>query len=126
MLSNLNLVSLHGLNNLRKLQYDIDISQLSEIHQQLQTVSSSLISEVNFTLYSEFHINDATYKTLDDIEHLMIHSLPALLVVTLTWFPPYGQQITWDDCVSRSVKALPKLHQKGILRTLLPPPDKLE
>ena len=123
MLSNLDLFSLHGLNNLRKLQYAIYGSQLSLTHRQLQTVSFSLISEVNFTFYYALTIYDDTHKTLNDIEHLMIQNFPALLVVTLTWVPPRDKSITWDDCVSRSVKALPKLHQKGLLRPLLPPPS---
>ena len=127
MLYNLHLVSLHGLNNLRKLHYGIYQSELSGIHQQLQTVSSSLISEVNFRFYSnEYSVNDDTYKTLNDIDHLIIQNFPALLIVTITWTPYHRDTITWDDCVSRSVKALPKLHQKGILRPLLPPPCDLE
>ena len=121
MLSNLNLVSLHGLNNLRKLQYDIDISQLSEIHQQLQTVSSSLISEVNFT-YDDSVGPDHGYKDWNEIDNLVMKNFPALLRVTIEWIPFKRNQITWDDCVSHSVAALPKLHQKGILHPLLPPP----
>ena len=121
MLSNLDLFSLHGLNNLRKLHYDIDQSQLSEIHQQLQTVSSSLISEVNFTLHHGYRIVADTYKTLNDIDHLIIQNFPALLIVTITWIPNLPGRITWNDCVSHSIAALPKLHHKGILRPLLPP-----
>ena len=124
MLSNLDLFSLHGLNNLRKLQYDIDGSQLSETHWQLRTVSFSLISEVNFTYY--LRVNDGEYKEWNDIDHFMIQNLPALVIVTMTWIPLYGQKITWDDCISHSVRALPKLHQKGTLRPLLPPPNKLK
>ena len=120
MLSNLDLFSLHGLNNLRKLQYDIDGSQLSEIHRQLQTVSSSLISEVNFTHY--LRVNDDEHRKWNDIDHFMIQNFPALFIVTMTWILLFGEKITWDDCVSRSVRALPKLHQKGILRPLFPPP----
>ena len=124
MLSNLDLASLHGLNNLRKLHYDFDRSKLSEIPKQLQTVSSSLISEVNFTYY--LRGNDGEHREWNDIDHFMIQNFPALLIVTMTWFPRYKAKITWDDCVSHSVRALPKLHQKGILRTLLPPPEMLK
>ena len=125
MLSDLNLVSLHGLNNLRKLQYDEDISRLSGIHQQLRTISSSLISEVNFKYYDSDR-GDHGYRYWNDIDNLMIQNFPALVIVTMTWIPPYVPKITWDDCVSHSVRALPKLHQKGILRPLLPPPENLE
>ena len=127
MLSNLDVASLQGLNNLRKLQYNINAKKaLSWLLQQLRTVSSALISEVNFTFDCQYDLNDDDYKNLNDIDHLMIRNFPALLVVTLTWVPHYSERITWDDCVSRSVKALPKLHQKGILRPLLPPPRCLE
>ena len=125
MLSNLNLVSLDGLNNLRKLQYAIDGSQISKIYDQLRTVSSSLISEVDFKC-RPMRENDGHYKHWNYIDHLMIQSFPALLIVTITWIPNLPGIITWNDCVSRSVKALPKLHQKGILRPLLPPPRKLK
>ena len=102
-------------------------SELSEIHQQLQTVSSSLISEVNFTFhYDEYSVDDDIYKTLNDIDHLIIQNFPALLIVTIKWIPTLLERITWDDCVSHSAKALPKLHQKGILRPLLPPPVNLK
>ena len=124
MLSNLDLFSLHGLNNLKKLQYDIDGSQLSLTHRQLQTVSLSLISEVNFTYY--LRVNDVEHREWNDIDHFMIQNFPALVVVTMTWIPPYKEKITWDDCVSHNVRALPKLHQKGILHTLLPPPKSLK
>ena len=99
-------------------------SELSEIHQQLQTVSSSLITEVNFKYYDWGNYNG--YRDWNDIDNLMIQNFPALVIVTITWIPPPKKRITWVDCVSRSVKALPKLHQKGILRTLLPPPDNLK
>ena len=85
-----------------------------------------MISEVNFTSHYDFNIYDDTYKTLNDIDHLMIQNFPALLIVTMTWIPFHGLRITWDDCVSCSVKALPKLHQKGILRPILPPPESLK
>ena len=124
MLSNLDLFSLHGLNNLRKLQYDIDESQLSEIYQQLQTASSSLTSEVNFTFHQT--VNDGQYREWNDIDHFMIQNFPALFIVTMTCIPFYGEKITWDDCFSHSVSALPKLHRKGILRPLLPPPENLK
>ena len=124
MLFNLDQCSLHGLNNLRKLQYDIDGSQLSQTHRQLQTVSLSLISEVNFTYHQTF--NDAEDREWNDIDHFMIQSFPALLIVTMTWFHRYEVRITWDDCISHSVRALPQLHQKGILRPLLPPPNNLK
>ena len=106
------------------MQYEIDETQLSETHWRLRTVSSSLISEVNFTYYLK--VNDGEHREWGDIDHFMIQNFPALVIVTMTWFPRYGMKITWDNCVSRSVKALPKLHQKGILRPLLPPPGKLK
>ena len=126
MLYNLDLASLHGLNNLRKFQYDFDRSKLSEIPKQLQTVSSSLISEVNFTFYHDNYLRYDDYIDLDDIDYLMIQQFPALLMVTIIWIFPPGQRITWDDCVSRSVKALPKVHAKGILCPLLSPPQNLK
>ena len=104
----------------------MDISQLSEIHQQLQTVSSSLISEVNFTFHYDVNVNTDIYKTLNDIDNLIIQNFPALLKVTMTWIPNPPGRTTWNDCVSNSVAALPKLHHKGILRPLLPPPEFLE
>ena len=112
------------MNNLRKLQYDIDESQLSKTHWQLRTGSFSLISEVNFTYHQTF--NDGQYREWNDIDHFMIQNFPALVIVTMTWIPLDGEKITWDDCVSHSVRALPKLHQKGILRPLLPPPKMLK
>ena len=112
------------MNNLRKLQYEIKMSQLSDIHRQLQTVSFALISEVNFT-YSLMD-NGGEHREWDNIDHFMIQNFPALVIVTMTWIPLYGMKITWDNCVSHSVKALPKLHQKGILRPLLPPPENLK
>ena len=112
------------MNNLRKLQYDIDETQLSKTHWQLQTVSLSLISEVNFTYYQIGR--NAKYSEWDDIDHLMIQNFPALVIVTMTCIPLYGKKFTWNDCVSHSVRALPRLHQKGILRPLLPPPEKLK
>ena len=127
MLSNLDLFSLHGLKSLRKLQYDIERPQLSEIHRHLRTVSFSLISEVNFTCHQS--PNNGEYREWNDIDHFMIQNFPALVIVTMTWIPshmPYEIKFTWGDCVSRSVAALPKLHQKGILRTLLPPPEHLK
>ena len=124
MLSNLDLFSLHGLNNLRKLQYDIDGSQLSGTHWQLRNVVFPLVSEVNFTYHQA--VNDGVSREWNDIDHLMIQNFPALLMVTMTWSPRYEAKITWDDCVSRSFSALPKLHQKGILRPLLPPPHSLK
>ena len=123
-MSNLELFSLHGLSNLRKLQYDIYGSQLPKTHRQLRTVSCSLILEVNFTYYYTF--NDGEYREWNDIDHFMIQNFPALVVVTMTWIPLYGEKITWDNCVYHSVRALPKLHQKGILRSLLPPPENLK
>ena len=122
MLFNLDQCSLHGLNNLRKLQYEIDETQLSETHWRLRTVSSSLISEVNFTIHYPPY-GDYDWNRID---HLMIQNFPALFIVTMTWFPCYKVKITWDHCISHSVSALPKLHQKGILRPLLPPPEKLK
>ena len=124
MLYNLDSFSLHGLNNLRRLQYDIDGSQLSGTHRQLRTFSFSLISEVNFTYY--LRGNDGVSREWNDIDHFMIQNFPALFIVTMTFIPLYGQKITGNDCVSHSVRALPKLHQKGILRPLLPPPEYLK
>ena len=99
-------------------------SELSEIHQQLQTVSSSLITEVNFKYYDWGDNHD--YRAWNDIDNLMIQNFPALVIVTMTWIPPYGEKITWDNCVSHSVAALPNLHQKGILLPLLHPPKNLK
>ena len=66
------------------------------------------------------------YREWNDIDHFMIQNFPALVIVTMTWIPLYRKEITWDDCVSHGVRALPKLHQKGILRPLLPPPESLK
>ena len=123
MLSNLNLVSLHGFNNLKKLRYDINGSQLPQLLKQLQTVSSPLISNVNLTYYHE--IDDDNYRHWNDIDHLMIQTFPALLTVTMTWSPISGK-VTWDQCVSQCTAALPQLHQEGILCQLLPPEDQLK
>ena len=102
----------------------MDHSELSEIHQQLQTVSSSLITEVNFKYHDWSDDND--YRAWNDVDNLMIQNFPALVIVTMTWIPLCGEKITWDDYVSHSVRALPRLHQKGILRPLLPPPENLK
>ena len=127
---NFNIASLYGLNNLRKLQYNSNVSQLSEIHRQLQTVSSSLISEVNFKYHHASHDKDTIgrWNVLDDF---MVQKFHTLSIVTITWIVEdienYStKRVTWDHCVSQCIAALPKLHQKGILRPLLPPPDRLK
>ena len=116
------------MNNLRKLQYNINVSQLSEIHQQLQTVSSSLISEVNFKYHHGGNDKD-TFGRWNDLDDLMVQKFHALSIVTITWNEEadYGimKRVTWDHCVSQCIAALPRLHQKGILRPLLPPPYSL-
>ena len=126
MLSNLDPLSLHRLNTLRKLRYDINGSQLSEIHQQLRTVSSSLISEVNFTFHYSYLDDFEGYNHWGAIDCLMIEKFSALLIVTIEWIPVVAKKSTWANYVSRSVNTLPKLHQKGILRPVPPPPHYLE
>ena len=125
------LVSLRGLNNLRKLQYDIETRDLSQIHQQLQTIPSTLITEVNF-IYGHDSSSDNSYKVWCEIDTLMIKNLPTLSIVTIEWRVAAGgllnpwedkPRVTWDHSISQSVAALPKLHQKGILRPLLPPQE---
>ena len=100
------------------------MSQLSEIHRQLQTVSSSLISEVNFKYHHESDDED-TVGRWNDLDDLMVQKFHTLSIVTLTWNEEedgYRKKVTWDHCVSQCIAALPKLHQKGILHPLLPPP----
>ena len=121
----MDLASLHGLNNLKRLQYHINASQLFRTHQQLQTVSSTLISEVNFT-YHHGDNKDNDYGCWDDIDTLMTERFSALSIVTIEWRVGFGRTVTWDHCISQSIAALPKLHQKGILRPLLPPQDELK
>ena len=121
----MDLVSLHGLNNLRRLQYHINASQLFQIHQQLQTVSSTLISEVNFT-YHHGENGDNNYGCWGNIDTWMDDNFSALSIVTIEWRVAIGRTVSWDHCVSQSIAALPKLHQKGILRPLLPPQDELK
>ena len=119
----MDLVSLNGLNNLRKLQYDISPGSLFGIWQQLQTISSSLISEVNFT-YAHLTEREDSYRYWGDIDTLMADRFSALSVVTIEWTVLPGmtqEKVTWDHCISQSIAALPKLHQKGILRPLMPP-----
>ena len=113
------------MNNLRKLQYGIEGSQLSEIYQQLQTVSSSLISEVNFT-YLHGDNKDNDYGCWGDIDTWMDDNFSALSIVTIEWRVAIGRTVAWDHCVSQSIAALPKLHHKGIMRPLLPPQDELK
>ena len=120
----MNPVPLHGLNNLRKLQYNIDANQLSQIYQQLQTVSSSLISEINFT-YHHGDNGDNNYGSWGNIDTLMAERFSALSIVTIEWRVGFGRTVTWEHCVSQSIAALPKLHQKEILRSLLPPQDEI-
>ena len=109
------LVSLHGYNNIRKLQYEIIGEEIWGLYQQLQTISSPLLSEVHFIyhIYQEEHL-----KLWYDIDDLMVQSFPSLSVVTIEWLK--FATIAWKDCVSRSANYFPKLHQKGILRTILP------
>ena len=114
----MNLVSLNSLNNLRKLQYDIHTELLSGVWQQLQTISSSLISEVDFT-YIHLGKKVYNYRYWGDIDTLMADKFPALSVVTIEW--RFEERATWDFCISQSIAALPKLHQMGILRPLTPP-----
>ena len=118
------------MNSLRKLQYNINVSQLPEIHQQLQTVSSSFISEVNF----KYHCGSDDKDTIgywNDLDDLMVQKFHTLSIVTITWIVEdtengFMKRVTWDHCVSQCIAALPKLHQKGILRPLLPPSHLLE
>ena len=113
------LVSLHGYNNIRKLQYEIIGEEIWGLYQQLQTISSPLLSEVHFQyyIYQEEHL-----KLWYDIDNLMVQSFPSLSVVTIEWIE--DESIAWVECVSRSVKFLPKLHQKGLLHTILPRLDR--
>ena len=123
----MNLVSLNGLNNLRKLEYDIHTELLSGVWQQLQTISSSLISEVNFT-YTHNAGEGDSYRYWGNIDTLMTNKFSALSVVTIEWRVDtmFEDKVTWDHCISQSIAALPKLHQKGILRPLMPPPHYLK
>ena len=128
MIYEFNIVSLYGFNNLRKLQYDTDVSQLSKLHQQLQTVSSPLISEVNFKYHHGSNDKD-TIGRWNDLDDLMVQKFHTLSIVTLIWNEEEDgimKRVTWDHCVSQCIAALPKLHQKGILRPLLPPPKILK
>ena len=114
------LASLHGCNNIRRLQYEIKGKEIVELYQQLQTISSSLLSEVHFT----YDINQEDHdKVWYDIDKLMVQNFPSLSIVTIEWID--GERIAWVECVSRSVKFLPKLHQKGILHTILPQAHRL-
>ena len=119
------IVSLHGLNNLRRLQYDLNMNDLSKIHQQLQTASSSLISEVNFT-YDHGHNSDYDYACWRDIDTLMANKFSALAIVTIEWRTQSWLKVTCDHSILQSIAALPQLHKKGILRPLLPPPEYLK
>ena len=126
---NWNLASLHELNNLRKLQYDINLSEVSRLLQQLQTVSSSLISEVNFKYHHTSNDKDIIGRW-NDLDDLMVQKFHTLAIVAITWIVEdtendCAKRVTWDHCVSQCIAALPKLHQKGILFPLLPPPDYL-
>ena len=114
------LVSLHGYNNIRKLQYEIIGEEIRALYQQLQTISSPLLSEVHFT----YDINQEDHdKVWYDIDNLMVQRFPSLSIVTIEWM--FFRQIAWVEYVSRSAKCFPKLHQRGILRTILPPADYL-
>ena len=111
------------MNNLRKLQYDnntIDAPGPSEIYKHLQSVSSSLISEVNFT-YQGDHATVDDFRVWNEIDNLMIQRFPALSLVTMIWMTN-TRKVAWGYCVSQCTAALPKLHKKGILHPLLPPP----
>ena len=86
-----------------------------ELYQQLQTISSPLLSEVHFT----YDINKEDHdKVWYDIDNLMVQSFPSLSIVTIEWLGV--GRIAWVKYVSMSAEYLPKLHQKGILRTILP------
>ena len=120
---NVDLVSLNGLNNLRKLKYDIHKASLSRVWQQLQTISFSFISEVNF-IYTHLETGDDSYRYWGNIDTLMADKFSALSVVTIEWRVSTGiseERVTWNHCLSQSIAALPKLHQKGILRPVIPP-----
>ena len=112
------ILALHGCNNIRKLQYETDGKDILEVHQQLQTISSTLLSEVHFTS----GIEEEHMKLWCDIDNLMARNFPSLSIVTIEWIE--DESIAWVECVSRSVKFLPKLHQKGLLRTILPRLDR--
>lgn len=114
-----NIVSLYGLNNLRKLQYHIQGGKLFQLHQQLQTISSSLISEVNFIYYPNDDRDD-NHEYWGDIDNLMIKKFPALRIVTMELDLDVHWRLPWARYNSKCIDALPKLHQKGILRAALP------
>ena len=109
------LVSLHGCNNIRKLQYEIIGEEILKLYQQLQTISSPLLSELHFT----YDINQEDHdKVWYDIDNLMVQNFPSLSIVTIEWLGV--GRIAWVEYVSKSAKSCPKLHEKGILRTVLP------
>ena len=108
--------SLHGCHNLRKLQYSMGQRDISAVKQQLRTVSSLLVSEVDFIYAAGMN---EPHEAWGDIDDLMMQKFPALSVVTVTWIS--DKRITWTECISKVTKALPKLHQNGILRLVLPP-----
>ena len=95
------------------------------VHQQLRTVSSPLISEVNFT-YDHGDNRDDDYGCWGDIDTLMTQKFSALTIVTIEWRIQTWGTVAWDHSISQSVAALPKLHQKGILHPLLPPQYRLK
>ena len=114
------LASLHGCNNIRRLQYEIKGKEIVELYQQLQTISSPLLSEVHFI----YHIDQEEHlKLWCDIDNLMVKNFLSLSIVTIEWLYPAG--VAWEDCVSRSANYFPRLHQSGILCTVLPQGDYL-
>ena len=86
------------------------------------STSSSLISEVNFT-YTHLAKGDDGYRYWGNIDTLMTNKFSALSVVTIEWRVDtmFEDKVTWDHCISQSIAALPKSHQKGILRPVMPP-----
>ena len=111
------ILALHGYNNIRKLRYEIFGKEILGLYQQLQTISSTFLSEVHFTyeIKEEEHL-----KLWYDIDNLMVQSFPSLSNVTIEWLGV--GVIAWVEYVSMSAEFLPKLHQKGMLRTILPQP----
>ena len=71
-------------------------------------------------IYSHKDQGDDNYENWDDIDTLMTEKFPALSIVTVQWQPNRSWKMTWADCISELIEALPKLHQKGILR-IIPP-----
>ena len=113
------IVSLYGCNNLKTLRFTLLGLQIPLLHQLIQTVSSRKILEIHivYEMARRLLKSDSQWG---EIDNLIVQNFPMLSTLSIEW--KFVKRVSWADLVSESAQALPQIHQKGILRTVLPEP----